>query len=600
MPRYKSRFRDLLFFTFPTIIVLRTKRLSEQTTKRSLERLSVLSFHRSIMFSTHNINSNNLSIRNLILLFLTIVMGFASVITLAQISIPTSIDNARQTIAKITITNDGTDGATKHIEFSSWGIYIDSGILNEQLNFSGKVLGIDDSGNVIYVLSQNLVVSWAGGGGDSHRTGDNAGDISNLNSGNVGIGTSTPTTGKLHIRGNNQVELLIEESNPGNAANMHFKNPVRTRSVGANSSPDIFYIGLAWSTVHLAMTATGWVGIGTHAPKANLQIVGNFIAGNYNNTSTQSTSSIAWGSNNNIYAISSFIWGWSSNTIETWEWSSNIIWGVNNTIAWLWWNSIVWWQGNKILTGGRVSFIWWWGNNQIHSGEINFIWWWQINKILWNESVIVWGYENKITPTTISLSEWIRNFIGGGGNNTITGTNINYGVIWWGQANTITSSSNAFIGGGLVNKITSSNFSFIGGGQTNTITWTSTHSVIPGWRENTIEWSPYSFAAGLRARIINTPNTFVRNSHTWMDFTADRQGSFLINVPMGDRVGWVGINTPNPQAALHVSGHILGHSITLLQDNAGLWCAPGNKGQIILSGDNFFGCNGSIRRQLDN
>lgn len=57
----------------------------------------------------HNINSNTISIRNLILLFLTIVLGFASVITLANIDILSDIENARQTIAKITVTADGTN-----------------------------------------------------------------------------------------------------------------------------------------------------------------------------------------------------------------------------------------------------------------------------------------------------------------------------------------------------------------------------------------------------------------------------------------------------------------------------------------------------------
>jgi hypothetical protein len=71
------------------------------------------------MFSTHNLNSNQLSIRNLILLFLTIVMGFASVITLAQITIPSSIQNARQTIAKVSITEDGTDTSILEVEISS-------------------------------------------------------------------------------------------------------------------------------------------------------------------------------------------------------------------------------------------------------------------------------------------------------------------------------------------------------------------------------------------------------------------------------------------------------------------------------------------------
>jgi hypothetical protein len=50
-----------------------------------------------------------MSTRNLILLFLTIVVGFASVITFAQLSIQTNISNAWQTIAGINITATGVD-----------------------------------------------------------------------------------------------------------------------------------------------------------------------------------------------------------------------------------------------------------------------------------------------------------------------------------------------------------------------------------------------------------------------------------------------------------------------------------------------------------
>lgn len=73
------------------------------------------------MFSTHNINNNTISVRNLILLFLTIVLGFASVITLAQINIVSDIENARQTIKQVTITQDGTDASTVYRDFNSGG-----------------------------------------------------------------------------------------------------------------------------------------------------------------------------------------------------------------------------------------------------------------------------------------------------------------------------------------------------------------------------------------------------------------------------------------------------------------------------------------------
>gem|GEM_PF-2246899 len=89
------------------------------------------------MFRIHHISNNTLSIKNLILLFLTIVMGFASVITLAQITIPSSIDNAQQTIGRVTITSDGTASGTefRDINYDGAGGTRISG-LDEETGFS--------------------------------------------------------------------------------------------------------------------------------------------------------------------------------------------------------------------------------------------------------------------------------------------------------------------------------------------------------------------------------------------------------------------------------------------------------------------------------
>ena len=108
------------------------------------------------MFKVHNIRKETISVKNLVLLFLTIIFGFASVITLAQLSISTDIRNAWQTISKLTITEFGMDTQSL-IEISKTGMYLDSGILEEKSPFSGKVLGINESGNVIYAYSENLM-----------------------------------------------------------------------------------------------------------------------------------------------------------------------------------------------------------------------------------------------------------------------------------------------------------------------------------------------------------------------------------------------------------------------------------------------------------
>lgn len=406
------------------------------------------------MFNAHRVWSNSLSVRNLILLFFTIVLGFASVITLAQINIPSSIDNAWQTIAKTTITEFGTN-TSPLIEMSSWGIFIDTVILNQETSFSWKVLWIDDNGNVIYVLSQSLVTSWGGGmgwwTGDGHWTGAGS-DIYNINAGNVGINTQT-MSGKLHITSSAQTELYLQESNVWNAANINFQNTIRTRALWWDSNPDIFYIWPSNGPRYFSIMPTGNVGIGSWNinPKANLQVVGTFIAGDYDNNISGANSSIAWWQTNNLIWDNSFIW-----------------WGYSNDIIWQNYSSIVWWNGNIISLWMYNSMVWWF-NNQI-----------------------------------ISSQNW-----------------------------------------------------FIGWGQWNTITWSSDWSVIPGGQNNKIENSIRSFAGGYWAQIINTSNTFLRNSDSFL-FQSIKRGTFIINVPFvwwGDPKGWVGINTADPKWELHVWGN---------------------------------------------
>ncbi|MEI8008594.1 MAG: hypothetical protein WCI00_04200 [bacterium] len=57
------------------------------------------------MFKIHKPRSNAVAARNLVLLFLTIVVGFISVITLAQVNISSDINNAWQTIGRVSITS---------------------------------------------------------------------------------------------------------------------------------------------------------------------------------------------------------------------------------------------------------------------------------------------------------------------------------------------------------------------------------------------------------------------------------------------------------------------------------------------------------------
>jgi len=312
------------------------------------------------MFRTYNLNNNQLSIKNLILLFLTIIMGFASVITLAQISIPSDIENAWQTIKRVTITDDGTNNGTTLWDFNDGiGTYVTG--LDNTGDFSWRVLGIDDNGYLIYAYSEHLVVSWVGGGWGEYRTGVWS-DIWDLNNGNVGIGAQ-PMSGKLHITNSWSTELYIEETNPNNAANINFKNTVNTRMLWGFSWR--FYIWLN-GTSFFSITSDGKVGIGTPSPSSNFQVSGTFIAGNTTNSIADdaynasiwwgtgnrvrdfsSNASIWWGEWNQIFAAShSFIGGGLWNTI-------NIIAPFNINI----YSSIVGWTTNTITNSTTAAIV---------------------------------------------------------------------------------------------------------------------------------------------------------------------------------------------------------------------------------------------------
>ena len=366
------------------------------------------------MFRVHRVWANSLSVRNLVLLFFTIVLGFASVITLAQITIPSVIDNAQQIIGRVTITQDGTENTPTYRDFNNDGngaTFI-SGLQNAW-TFSWKVLWIDDNGYLVYTYSSNLVTSWGGGMGwswDTYRTG-NGSDIWNTNTSNVGIGTSI-MSGKLHITSSAQTELYLEETNAGNAANINLKNTVNTWMLGWFS--DRFYIGNN-SFAFLNIMTWGNVGIGTTGPKATLQVVGNFIAGEYSNTITGTDSSIWWWDSNHLYGSWSFIWWGQTNSLQ-WDNSVIVWWGIKNQIingnnsfiggGW-WWSATT--NGNVINWADYSSIVWGY-SNKIYNTQYGFIWGGESNSITWlsNDSVIPGWENNKIQDATNSFAAWIK------------------------------------------------------------------------------------------------------------------------------------------------------------------------------------------------
>ncbi|MDD4984689.1 MAG: hypothetical protein PHQ43_02695, partial [Dehalococcoidales bacterium] len=96
--------------------------------------------------------------------------------------------------------------------------------------------------------------------------------------GNVGIGTANPTAAHIQEASSNLMNLQLEETGSGSAAQIVLKNPSRTWDFGADSSPDGFFIQLLGGNQDFFfINPSGNVGLGTTAPGAKLEVNGNML-----------------------------------------------------------------------------------------------------------------------------------------------------------------------------------------------------------------------------------------------------------------------------------------------------------------------------------
>ncbi len=118
------------------------------------------------------------------------------------------------------------------------------------------------------------VQSTAATGGNGFWS-SSGGDIYSNNGGDVGIGTMSPS-GKLHLdSADGSVNLRLSESCGTCAAQIKLQNASRTWDIGADASPDGFYImeeGASQGEFFIA--PGGNVGIGTMQPTTRLEVSG--------------------------------------------------------------------------------------------------------------------------------------------------------------------------------------------------------------------------------------------------------------------------------------------------------------------------------------
>lgn len=272
----------------------------------------------------------------------------------------------------------------------------------------------------------------------------------------------------------------------------------------------------------------------------------SFVGGGYANSVSSNgyTAAIVGGEFNTNNANVSFIGGGQQNFIDAGAGSGTIPGGTLNTIqANAFSSTIGGGYGNTIQGGGFNSIIGGGFTNTISSNAV--------------DTTISGGSFNVIGPSA-NLSA-----ISGGTGNNVTGQ---YSYIGGGIANLAAGFLSTSVGGqgnsAAVNNSTvvgglfNTNFGvlgFIGGGDNNLSFGFG--SVIAGGESNRA-FGQFSMASGYHA------GAFYDGSYVWsdyepanFDFVSTATNQFLIRAANG-----VGINTNNPQAALHVNGTIIANN----------------------------------------
>jgi Chaperone of endosialidase len=362
------------------------------------------------------------------------------------------------------------------------------------------------AGNLVGGFTNNAIEQ-SGSGGDFIGGGGFPGgaNIIHSNSSGVFIGA-----GSANQVGPNVNDVVIV----GGIANSVGQNSVRTfigsgyQNVNAHDSYDAVIVGGELNS------------IGTNNYES--VIVGGYfnLIGNNN-----FESAIVGGDNNSILVpySSAFIGGGFQNTISSNGYGGIIVGGGDNT------------------NNGNVSFIGAGNQNLVNS----------------DESVIVGGFNNTVSSNSVgttitggtgNYAGGQYSFIGGGAVNSANGflsTSVG------GQGNAAIANNSTMVGG-----LFNTNFgvlAFMGGGDNNFASGFA--SVISGGESNNA-WGQFSMAAGYHASAFHD-GTFVWSDFEPANFSFNSTSSnqFLIRALNG-----VGINTNNPQAALHVNGTIIANN----------------------------------------
>jgi hypothetical protein len=451
-----------------------------------------------------------------------------------------------------------------------------------RLNGTNLFTGTNNFTGVVIATNVNNVIAGVFTG--------NGGGLTNLNTAQFANSVLT----------NGETGLTLGGSFSGNGASVTNVNAAQLNGLNATNF---------WQTGGNAGTTAGtnfigttdnqplelWVN-GSRALRLEPNPVGaNIIAGAANNSVAGYNTTIAGGLGNSVQASDSLVGGGMQNSIQSGGDRSVLVGGYNNSIqtnadaSFLgggggntiqdYFSFLGGGSGNSIQTNAHYSFLGGGNGNSIQPGAFfSVLVGGAANSIQTNDSysvlvggsgnsmqmnsdnsVLVGGSYNAIQPSSHGTflgggfgnsiqSASAYSFLGGGSGNSIQ-TNNNASVLVGGTGNSIQPGGYlSVLGGGYYNTILSgAGYSFIGGGNNNTNG--AVYAVVAGGNLN-FAGGQNSFAAGQQAKAIYSGD-FVWADVQYADFNATAVNQFLIRAANG-----VGINTNNPQSALHVNGTV--------------------------------------------
>ena len=172
----------------------------------------------------------------------------------------------------LSIKDDGTGNNNRMtIDGTNGNVGIGTNIPGKKLDVNGAIHSTGD----ICTDVGGVCLSTAGGGGGFWT--ENANDIYNNNTGNVGIGTMTPSA-QLHLEGDSgsAAEIVLVHKGVGGSAGISFNvtNDPSNYAIKAYDNRLGFYIGPP-AKRRMTILPSGNVGIGTSDPLVQLQLEGD-------------------------------------------------------------------------------------------------------------------------------------------------------------------------------------------------------------------------------------------------------------------------------------------------------------------------------------